>query len=143
MHGACRGEPALIEHSTRLGDLKVRFFFLSVHLHTSTYNNTKNTQQPKKTQNIQKNTQKQSGEPYFLGPDVLERAFRALPIEQQQLLERTADRIRKFAEAQRRSVTEVSVPVLGGWAGPSCVYACAYVLVYACPSLCVLFRVCM
>jgi phosphoribosyl-ATP pyrophosphohydrolase/phosphoribosyl-AMP cyclohydrolase/histidinol dehydrogenase len=42
-----------------------------------------------------------------------------LPAEQQLLLERTADRIKSFAEAQLESIQEIDVPIPGGRAGQS------------------------
>lgn len=44
-------------------------------------------------------------------------ALEALPWDQRALLERTAARIRSFAEAQRRALTDVDVPIPGGRAG--------------------------
>ncbi len=52
-----------------------------------------------------------------LGPDLLGRALEALPGATRGLLERTAERIRAFALAQRRAVTEVEIDVPGGRAG--------------------------
>lgn len=60
----------------------------------------------------------------------LEAGFRALPEAQQALLQRTAARIRSFAEAQRASISDVSVPVLGGTAGHT-VSACSTAGCYA------------
>jgi hypothetical protein len=40
-----------------------------------------------------------AGEPHLLQRNTLKQAFEALPVEQQQLLTRTADRIRRFAGA--------------------------------------------
>jgi histidinol dehydrogenase len=58
-----------------------------------------------------------AGAPLVLGREELEAARRALPAEQRALLERTAERIRAFALAQRSALSEVSVPVPGGRAG--------------------------
>jgi histidinol dehydrogenase len=58
-----------------------------------------------------------AGEPHILGRSELEAGFRALPPRQQALLERTAARIRTFAEAQRASIQDLSMPVAGGTAG--------------------------
>jgi phosphoribosyl-ATP pyrophosphohydrolase/phosphoribosyl-AMP cyclohydrolase/histidinol dehydrogenase len=54
---------------------------------------------------------------FRLTRDELKEAFEALPREQQGVLERTASRIRKFAEAQRASITPTEVPIAGGFAG--------------------------
>jgi phosphoribosyl-ATP pyrophosphohydrolase/phosphoribosyl-AMP cyclohydrolase/histidinol dehydrogenase len=55
----------------------------------------------------------------LLGRDALERALSTLDDDTRQLLERTADRIRQFAEAQRASLAEINVPIPGGRAGHS------------------------
>ena len=47
----------------------------------------------------------------------LERAFFELPEEERGVLERTAQRIRTFAVAQRNAVTEMTVAIPGGQAG--------------------------
>lgn len=52
-----------------------------------------------------------------LGKDALERAFTSLPEADRALLQRTAERIRSFALAQRRALAEIAVPVAGGRAG--------------------------
>ncbi len=57
------------------------------------------------------------GDPLLLGPDVLRSAFESLPAEQRALLERTADRIERFARAQRQALADVDVAVPGGRAG--------------------------
>jgi len=44
----------------------------------------------------------------------LRRAFESLPSEHQSLLERVNGRIRAFAEAQRRSIRDIEMPVPGG-----------------------------
>eukprot|EP01116_Phalansterium_solitarium_P019845 TRINITY_DN5696_c0_g1_i1.p1 TRINITY_DN5696_c0_g1~~TRINITY_DN5696_c0_g1_i1.p1 ORF type:complete len:904 (+),score=412.83 TRINITY_DN5696_c0_g1_i1:4982-7693(+) len=49
--------------------------------------------------------------------DELKAVFDSLPIEQQQVLQRTAHRVRVFAQAQRDSVSDLVVPVEGGKAG--------------------------
>lgn len=54
---------------------------------------------------------------YLLGRSELKAAFEGLPAEQRGLLERTAARIRAFAEAQRSSVQPVEVAIAGGRAG--------------------------
>jgi phosphoribosyl-ATP pyrophosphohydrolase/phosphoribosyl-AMP cyclohydrolase/histidinol dehydrogenase len=54
---------------------------------------------------------------YVLGRSELESAFKALPQEQQGVLERTAARIRSFAAAQRASVNPMEVDIAGGRAG--------------------------
>jgi len=58
-----------------------------------------------------------SGEPLVLGRDALEAALGRIPEETRALLERAAARIARFAEAQRRALGELTVPVEGGEAG--------------------------
>jgi len=57
------------------------------------------------------------GEPLVLGSAELAAARDRLPAHQRELLERTAERIRLFAEAQRSTLVEIDVPVPGGRAG--------------------------
>lgn len=57
------------------------------------------------------------GEALFLDRSVLDRALDRLPVDDRDRLERVAERIRMFAEAQGRALTEVTVPVPGGTAG--------------------------
>lgn len=57
------------------------------------------------------------GAPLLLGADVLKTAFESLPADQRALLERTAERIRTFAAAQRGAIAEVTVELEGGRAG--------------------------
>ncbi len=59
----------------------------------------------------------QPGRPHLLGPDDLARAFHALPPADRALLERTAARVRAFAEAQAAAFRPLRVPVPGGEAG--------------------------
>lgn len=59
----------------------------------------------------------EAGAPLFLGPEMLKEALRAEPEEHRDLLERVAERIRRFAAAQRDSLKEIDVPVPGGRAG--------------------------
>lgn len=59
----------------------------------------------------------QAGQPLIVQRADLKKAFEALPQEQRELLERTAFRIRTFAEAQLQSVKETSIAVPGGTAG--------------------------
>ena len=47
----------------------------------------------------------------------LENSFKSLPTAERELLERTAERIEIFANAQRRSLSEVTVEIDGGRAG--------------------------
>lgn len=54
---------------------------------------------------------------FLLGREELKAAFDALPKDQQGVLQRTAKRIRTFAEAQRASIQETEVPIAGGRAG--------------------------
>jgi phosphoribosyl-ATP pyrophosphohydrolase/phosphoribosyl-AMP cyclohydrolase/histidinol dehydrogenase len=56
-------------------------------------------------------------EPLVLGRAVLEAALARLPADRRGLLERTAERIRAFAEAQRSALVDIEVPVPGGRAG--------------------------
>jgi phosphoribosyl-ATP pyrophosphohydrolase/phosphoribosyl-AMP cyclohydrolase/histidinol dehydrogenase len=56
-------------------------------------------------------------DPLVFRRDALERAFAALPEADRALLQRTADRIRSFALAQKRALAEIAVPVAGGRAG--------------------------
>ena len=55
--------------------------------------------------------------PHVLDKLALRQAYDALPVSQQSLLQRTADRIRTFALAQRASISEITVPIPGGVAG--------------------------
>lgn len=58
-----------------------------------------------------------AGAPMIVGRDVLTQAERELPADQRAVLVRVAERIRAFAEAQRASITDLRMPVLGGEAG--------------------------
>ena len=58
-----------------------------------------------------------AGEPLFLDRPVLDRALADLPAGDRARLERVAARIRAFAEAQKRALGAVAVPVPGGEAG--------------------------
>ena len=55
--------------------------------------------------------------PIILSRPELDRALTEIPGRQADVLRRTAERIRAFAEAQKASVREISTPVLGGEAG--------------------------
>ena len=57
-----------------------------------------------------------NGQLYFT-PDELEAELEALPGDERQLLERTAQRIRAFAVAQRKSIKPIEIAVPGGRAG--------------------------
>lgn len=59
----------------------------------------------------------QSGEPLVYGREALQDTLAAAPAEVRGLLERTAERIRTFAQAQRRSLNDLSTDVPGGQAG--------------------------
>lgn len=59
----------------------------------------------------------EEGAPALLERPALEATLAALPRERRQVLERTADRVRAFAEAHRRALTDVRVRVPGGEAG--------------------------
>lgn len=60
-----------------------------------------------------------AGAPLRVERGELEEALGRLPAEQRSLLERTAERLRTFALAQRSALSEVEVPVPGGRAGHS------------------------
>ena len=60
-----------------------------------------------------------AGAPLRVERGELEEALDRLPAEQRSLLERTAERLRTFALAQRSALSEVEVPVPGGRAGHS------------------------
>lgn len=53
----------------------------------------------------------------FYSKSDLEEAFLALPVTEQEILTRTAARIKLFADAQRSSIKEVTVDIPGGTAG--------------------------
>ncbi len=57
------------------------------------------------------------GEPLVIGRDVMQSAFFGLSAGDREVLERAAQRIRVFAEAQRASISQLFVPVEGGYAG--------------------------
>jgi phosphoribosyl-ATP pyrophosphohydrolase/phosphoribosyl-AMP cyclohydrolase/histidinol dehydrogenase len=57
------------------------------------------------------------GEPLVRERAELDAALAALPAEQRALLERTATRVRSFADAQRKALMELTVDVPGGRAG--------------------------
>ncbi len=56
-------------------------------------------------------------EPLVLGRDEMNAALEALPAQDRALLERTGERIRAFAQAQRDAILPVDVPIPGGRAG--------------------------
>jgi phosphoribosyl-ATP pyrophosphohydrolase/phosphoribosyl-AMP cyclohydrolase/histidinol dehydrogenase len=58
-----------------------------------------------------------AGDPLFLDRSELDRALAALPADDRARLERVAQRIRTFAEAQKRALGAVAVTVPGGEAG--------------------------
>lgn len=58
-----------------------------------------------------------AGDALLLRRDELARAFEALPEAERALLERTAQRIRAFALAQRKALCEIAAAVPGGSAG--------------------------
>jgi len=60
---------------------------------------------------------KQLDEKIVLDQEELKKAFESMSESEQKLLVRTADRIKGFAQAQRDSVKEIDVPILGGRAG--------------------------
>jgi histidinol dehydrogenase len=55
--------------------------------------------------------------PLLFGPQALRDALEALPTDQRDLLLRVGDRVAAFAQAQRQSVAELDVDILGGRAG--------------------------
>jgi len=55
--------------------------------------------------------------PLIIGQSVLTAALNSISCEEQDLLYRTAERIRTFAEAQRSTVTDLSFSIPGGTAG--------------------------
>eukprot|EP01123_Difflugia_compressa_P003765 TRINITY_DN15071_c0_g1_i1.p1 TRINITY_DN15071_c0_g1~~TRINITY_DN15071_c0_g1_i1.p1 ORF type:complete len:1461 (+),score=305.36 TRINITY_DN15071_c0_g1_i1:570-4385(+) len=52
-----------------------------------------------------------------LSPSELKPYFDSLPLSQQQLLQRSAERVRLFAQAQRDSILDLHTPIEGGIAG--------------------------
>jgi phosphoribosyl-ATP pyrophosphohydrolase/phosphoribosyl-AMP cyclohydrolase/histidinol dehydrogenase len=54
---------------------------------------------------------------YIVGAAELKEAFVSLPDEHRIALQNIHDRVKKFADAQRASVTDVSIPIPGGMAG--------------------------
>ena len=75
-----RGEPALLEHALRLGDIR-------------------------------------PGERLIYDRKHMEASLKSLPLANQKLIFRTADRIRAFAEAQYRCFRDFSLDIEGGQAG--------------------------
>jgi phosphoribosyl-ATP pyrophosphohydrolase/phosphoribosyl-AMP cyclohydrolase/histidinol dehydrogenase len=59
----------------------------------------------------------QEGDPLVMGREGLKSALDSLPVDQVGVLERTADRIRRFAEAQRKSLSDLEIKTEGGSAG--------------------------
>lgn len=59
------------------------------------------------------------GGPLVCGPAALKSALDALPAADRGVLERTADRIRRFAEAQKKALTAIETGIAGGLAGHS------------------------
>lgn len=60
---------------------------------------------------------KVSNEDIVLDKKALKEAFESMSDSEQQLLVRTADRIKRFAQAQRDAIVELDLPVQGGRAG--------------------------
>lgn len=56
-------------------------------------------------------------EQFWIAKEDLRVAFETLPPDQRQLLERVGERIRKFAQAQRASISEMETEIPGGMAG--------------------------
>lgn len=63
----------------------------------------------------------QAGAQTIYSPADLLDALHRLPIEQRELLERTAGRIRAFAHAQRAAITDLTTTIPGGECGHVCV----------------------
>lgn len=63
----------------------------------------------------------EAGGPLMKTREELKAVFDSLKGADQELLERTADRILRFAEAQRASIQEITAPIPGGLAGQSVV----------------------
>jgi phosphoribosyl-ATP pyrophosphohydrolase/phosphoribosyl-AMP cyclohydrolase/histidinol dehydrogenase len=61
----------------------------------------------------------QPGQPLIYRPAELRAALESLPAEHRSLLERTAERIRRFAEAQKGCLVNLRTSVPGGFAGHS------------------------
>ncbi|MCB9741645.1 MAG: histidinol dehydrogenase [Alphaproteobacteria bacterium] len=57
------------------------------------------------------------GDPLVLGPEACQAALEGLPAAERAALERSAARVRGFAEAQRAGMTDVEFPTPGGVAG--------------------------
>lgn len=57
------------------------------------------------------------GAPMAMGREALRNAFESLPAADRELLQRTANRIRRFAEAQRAALRDVTIDIPGGQAG--------------------------
>ncbi len=57
------------------------------------------------------------GEKFLFSPDDFAKALKSIPSDQRRLLERTAGRIRGFAEAQRASLQPMNLEIPGGTAG--------------------------
>jgi phosphoribosyl-ATP pyrophosphohydrolase/phosphoribosyl-AMP cyclohydrolase/histidinol dehydrogenase len=59
----------------------------------------------------------EEGRPLVISRGECEAALASLQPEDRELLERTAERIRQFAKAQRGAITETAIPIPGGVAG--------------------------
>lgn len=57
------------------------------------------------------------GDPLVIEGPALRRALESIPRADRDLLERTADRVRRFAEAQRACLRDLTLPIPGGQAG--------------------------
>jgi histidinol dehydrogenase len=60
---------------------------------------------------------KSADEPILIPREELEAAFRKLPENEQAVLQRTAQRIRVFAQSQRASISNFQQKIEGGFAG--------------------------
>ena len=63
--------------------------------------------------------EQRTGDPLLLDREALEAACARIPETRLALLQRTADRIRRFADAQRSCITPLEMPIPGGLAGHS------------------------
>ena len=60
---------------------------------------------------------KSASDPYMVTKEEMEAAFNALPVSEQELLTRTAARIRHFATEQRNSIQDMRTDIVGGHGG--------------------------
>lgn len=60
---------------------------------------------------------KSADDAYMVSKEEMEAAFKSLPVPEQELLTRTADRIRHFATQQRNSISDMRTDIVGGYGG--------------------------